>query len=71
MTTAKFLDFLTSPAPLSEFYVLFVCKFEVFFDPPLPPLCGRHIWNDEKEKTVWRETANFLAVADAASYKHA
>ena len=31
------------PTPLPPFvriqlYVLFVCKFEVFFDPPSPPL---------------------------------
>ena len=30
--------------PSSEFYVLFVRKFGVFFYPPLPPLSGRHIW---------------------------
>ena len=34
MTSAKCSDFFTPP-PLSEFYVLFVRKFEIFFDPPL------------------------------------
>ena len=38
-TSTKLSDF--SNPPLSVFYVLFVCKFWVFFDLPL---CGCHIW---------------------------
>ena len=44
MTSAKFLDFFTSPLPpLTEIYVLKIRIIGGFFEPPLPPQYGRNM----------------------------
>ena len=50
MTSTKFWHFKTPHHSIRKINALFVPKFGLFSDPPLPLLCVRHIWKPPQLK---------------------